>query len=184
MGLQSLPKHEQPKGPRLSYVGPDRDEEWTESITSARPVCREVPASYDSMLVEWVTQGLASSSGFFVAGTSFSTIDAKDIQAVGQRFAIQRRTEVLALLRKRPSLIPILIEAQTHILEHFGREARLSLEPSVAAETEGDDAVVITIKVHAGVEEALTRLHALYRDWWFGVMANSGGHIVFDVEPV
>ncbi len=112
--------------------------------------------------------------------TKISDLD-RDIRALAEVYKFRRPEEVYAFLRKDPTAIALILEAQRRIREHFSEEEifmEVLTDPSLPDEKE----LLISISTSLPPDEAIRRLDAFDEDWWLGALTNSTADICIKVE--
>ena len=104
-----------------------------------------------------------------------------DFESLENLYNFRQKTEVLDFLEKHPFLIPLLLEAHTHIRQHFP-DAPLFLEYVPDPEID-DPHLVVYIATNLETEAALDRMDLL-DDWWVEVPNRGQGKMFFNVDSL
>ena len=122
---------------------------------------------------------------------NFWHIDLYDTDADIQRgtdelrqvYSFRDATAVVRFLRVRPSLVGVLLEAQSQLESHFGANPQVVLE--VVSDPEGErDELFAYVRTSASVDESLARLDRFDEDWFLDQLDRVNGRLNFDLEYV
>lgn len=98
-----------------------------------------------------------------------------DFESLENLYNFRQKSEVLDFLEKHPFLIPLLLEAHTHIRQHFP-DSPLFLQYITDPEIDFPQlAVYIDRPQELNAEEAIDKLESIDDDWWIDAEPKSQG---------
>jgi len=103
---------------------------------------------------------------------------------VSDLYSFRDRTEVRAYLELHGEVLPVLVEAYSHIQAHFGSGTPVVLtvisEPADRQSAE----LFALISTSLPVEQALAAMRRFDEEWWLDVPEHQTGALNFDIEFV
>ncbi len=97
-------------------------------------------------------------------------------------YSFQDAAAVRRFLQARPHLIEVIIEAHLHVSEVFGPHSKVELEVFSDPEVEGQEQLFANILTSLPIDEALSRLDRLDKDWFLDQLGQVNGQFNFDLE--
>ncbi|MBM4430198.1 MAG: hypothetical protein FJ026_07625 [Chloroflexi bacterium] len=150
---------------------------WRAALTISRKPAEQLPsASLDP--IPWLLREIATPETRVLLDRSSSPVALECLRCL---FHVEGEGPA-ELLSRWPDLALVVQDAHPHLQAYFGRQAGLLLEATRDPEVPTDQRVVVTIRTDLEPEEALNRLNAFYRAWWFGAIGRAHGRLVFNVE--
>jgi len=102
-------------------------------------------------------------------------------EALEKLYTYRRPNEVKGYIIAYPFLVPLLVEAHDKIGDCFG-PPEIVLEVVTDPEALDDRQLVAFIQTNFDVDEALTRLRQLDKNWWFEASHRSRGKLCIHLE--
>ena len=100
-----------------------------------------------------------------------------------QIYSVRDATAVVRFLRLCPSLVDVLMEAQSQLECHFGADPQVVLE--VVSDPEGErDELFAYVRTSVSVGESLARLDRFDEEWFLDQLDRVNGQLNFDLEYV
>jgi len=108
--------------------------------------------------------------------------DSDELLAVASTYSFRNRDEVMAFLRRNPSVPSMLLEAPAAINAAFGAVMPLSLSLHSYAGDGTDDVLVLGIQTNLEPEKAYAVLDDFIDAWWPDHRPTVRGAMIVDVE--
>ena len=110
-------------------------------------------------------------------------ISPEEAEQLEQIYHFRRSPEIWRFLQQHAFIIPLLLEAPTHICQRFP-DAAMYLEVLVHPQGSNadDDEMVIHVMTHLDADDALEILWELDRDWWLKASETVAGRLIIDVD--
>ncbi len=106
-----------------------------------------------------------------------------DRRVLAQHYTLRNVEETIEFVNVHSFLLPLLLEAPTHIQCVFGVDFCLTLEVSHDPEA-ADAQLFIIILTQETQEEGLSKLRALDSGWWRTALRRTQGKLSLDMEIV
>lgn len=97
-------------------------------------------------------------------------------------FIFRSGQSVASFLGTHRALIPILLEATTHLAHFFGADVPLALE--ILSDDESPNSINALALFHGSSTDAHAALDSFDQVWWMANMRRASGRIVFDYDLV
>lgn len=110
-------------------------------------------------------------------------ISSSDFRALEKKYTYRNKESVQQFLNIHPDLIPFLMESYSHLQKYFGNEAKFFLE--IVSDPEASDILeelFVVIRPEMSVEDALSQLDQLDRNWYFDNLYWLGSILNFSLE--
>lgn len=108
-------------------------------------------------------------------------LEAK-ISYLRQLYTFRNQEEVLKFLQEHPFLVELLLEAYSHIKEHFGFRTPVFLEVVHDPEIINDSQLVAFIQTDLDPIRALEKLDRFDKDWWVEASRRGEGKLCIHLE--
>lgn len=152
----------------LSWGEPDEwiNVQWlrTLSLRGARPL---------SGLIDRLRESYASLQ---------EALESARLHLLNEIYEFRDHERVLTFLSEHPVLIVFLEESYVYLQTHFGVKARYVLEVVDDPEVSNRRSLVVYIVVSLSIDEALTKLDLLDRDWYLRHIDEVGELVNFNLE--
>lgn len=109
-------------------------------------------------------------------------LESARFSIIGQYYELRNEEQVRDFLRNHPTLVGFLIDSYPYLHKHFGDDSKYILEAINYPEGSDFESLVVFIATSLSVDEALSRLDAVDREWYLDQLDLVGELVNFNLE--